>query len=137
MNKEQITLEKLLTAKDQGKSVIDVIELAESTILQYPQRPNKPILMAKHTSHEALIYSQELLEYEKSILTYDKLKAHYKESQFQVEDIIRKYIWNVSGLNAIEERFREKLWSKAWERGHSAGYYEVYIVLCDLLEIFE
>jgi hypothetical protein len=31
----------------------------------------------------------------------------------------------------------DKLMSKAWERGHSSGYQEVYNCACDLVELIE
>jgi hypothetical protein len=32
---------------------------------------------------------------------------------------------------------QSKVWWKAWEDGHSYGYYEVYQKLDDLVELFE
>ena len=46
------------------------------------------------------------------------------------------YIREKSGLNDIPEDKRSKVYSLAWDRGHSSGYAEVYNELVSLVDLF-
>jgi len=106
---------------------------------EYPSRPPYPTLnVVRPTSEQALKYAQDLAKYEDAILQYKSKKAEYDAQYNILNTILEQYIWNISGLTKLvpEDRQR-KVWNLAWEKGHSNGYYEVYLELCQLVELFD
>lgn len=64
----------------------------------------------------------------------EKESAEVLKFDIEVDLKIREYIDKESGLNDIPEKYRDKVRSYAWERGHSGGYGEYYNVLCGILD---
>jgi len=55
-----------------------------------------------------------------------------------ISNIIEEFIKDVSGFNkTVPDDKKSKVYSKAWEDGHSSGYYEVYLCLLSLVELFD
>lgn len=130
---EQVTLEKL-----QGfNSVSNAIEFAQNQYGTYPKPPIKPVLLAKHTSEDVGKYQKNLQHFEKLYDNYKLEKEQYNTNRSKIESVIVEYIKDVAGLDTIPEQYREKVYSKAYEDGHSSGYYEVFLKLISLLEIFD
>ncbi len=59
----------------------------------------------------------------------------YKKNKSLIDSTIIEFIKEQAGISIVPEQYRENLWNKAWEDGHSGGFYEVY--LSSLIEIFE
>ena len=60
-----------------------------------------------------------------------------REHNGEVNVLIEGFIKKESGLFDIPEQYQNKVYYRAYSDGHSAGYYEVYQKLCELVEIFE
>ena len=126
-----------LLEKQFGESVSKAVEYAYTFKPEYPTAPKKPYLSSKHTSEEAKQYALDLAEYEEKMVAHRKVKEEYNLASSEVDGIIVEYIKEVSGLNRIPEQYRDKLYRKAYEDGHSSVYHEVYLELVELVEIFE
>lgn len=103
----------------------------------YVHRPKEPRLKSVTPTEEELSsFLAEKEEYQKLLREYETNNDFYKSESKRLYDILDDIIREDSGLNDIPEQYRDKVYSYAWERGHSSGYSEVYNCLCDLVEIF-
>lgn len=117
--------------------VYEVIEsIQESNLFERPEKLVKPRLVLNPTSQQAKEFSIALEKYENSIVEYDKLVSLYREENKRLNDLIFEFISEESGLNTIPEKSRSKVFSKAYEDGHSSGYYSVYQELVELVDLF-
>lgn len=123
--------------RDYGGTEVDNIQRAEGCRPSYPKQPAKPFLKNGHTTQDVLDYATKLSEYEKVMEVYHKEKEQYKEACNVINNAIVEYIKQSSGLYNIPEKYQSKVYSLAYENGHSDGYYSVYYKLCDLVDIFE
>jgi hypothetical protein len=91
--------------------------------MEYPSTPKKPFLKRDHTLEEIEIYTKDFKQYEKDIQIYRKKLKEYRENetlliqQFK-EDLFKEY-------NVKDKAKGEKIYSLAWEEGHSNGLKEV------------
>lgn len=129
---EKVTLEKL----KEFKTVFNAIDWAKNQYEDYPKIPIKPILSPDHTSTNLEEYIEALRQYDKEKITYNEKLKTYKERQRNINDVITNYIKEEAGLDIIPEQYRDKIYQKAYDDGHSSGYYEIYINLCELVDIF-
>lgn len=118
-------------------SVLKAIEETERRTPVFPEGPQRPRLAQKHTSNEALEYSHALSVYENEFEAYKRLEKDHLEIVAEIYEGLEIYIKDQAGLNTIPEQYREKVWSRAWQEGHSGGRYEVYLNLVELVNIFE
>jgi hypothetical protein len=61
-------------------------------------------------------------------------KTYTKE---QIEEFANRA--NPTGIQSkwyIPEKYRNRVWTVAWSKGHSEGFYSVYNQLIELIEIF-
>lgn len=117
--------------------VYEVIEMIEkSNKFVKPERLSKPRLVSNPTSQEAKEYAIALEKYENDLVEYNKLTSLYGRENKRLSELIVEFICEESGLNNIPEKSRGKVWSKAYQDGHSSGYYSVYQELCELVELF-
>ena len=130
---ETVTVEKM---KDIGDCYA-AIEWAQKQRAEYPETPKKPSLPNKHTSIEAKQYSIHLETYERLREDYDGELAVWKADENAINEIIVEFIKGEADIDSVPEQYRAKLYSKAWEGGHSSGYVSVYQELCSLVEIFK
>ena len=72
----------------------------------------------------------------KKYAEYEVRYFEYKKVKIAIENVAVEFIKEMSGLNEIPEQYRDKVYSKAYEYGHSSGLSEVYNTLVDLVEIF-
>lgn len=105
-------------------------------LYRYAHNPNKPRQPNTFDSKSAMEYGASLAEYESQKVDYDNANALAKEHNSDVDRLIVRYIQLESGLNTIPAQYQDKVYSFAWDKGRSAGYYEVYSYLTDLVEIF-
>lgn len=131
---EEVTIKKMEEIA-YTSTVYDAIHWALNQGLEFPKTPKKPIANITN-SFNAKQYAIELEEYEKKCAEYDVRFSEYKKVKIEIENIIVEFIKKMSGLNDIPEQYRDKVYSKAYEYGHSSGLSEVYNTLLDLVEIF-
>jgi len=119
------------------KSVYEVIDdIRNSNNNEYPDRISKPTLGLKHSSDDVIKYAEELKQYEILKKENDKQKEIYNLEQQRLNSLIEEFIKDQSGLNNIPEKYRDKVYNYAYSKSHSNGYYEVYLTLGDLVDIF-
>jgi DNA-binding ferritin-like protein (Dps family) len=127
-----------LEAMKDFNSVMEAIQWAESQYKnEYKSAPSKPILSNNATSEEARKYADLLEVYEKETIDHKETIRLYYEKMNKIQSVIVEYIKDYTGLNTIPKQYRDKVYSKAYEDGHSGGFYEVYLKLESLLEIFD
>lgn len=107
--------------------------------VEYVSKPLPPHLPSNPTANQAKVFSEEMEKFENHTwpeyvaakIIRDKLSGNIN---FLKEELIKQE----SGLNAlpISDKQKSKVYSKAWDAGHSSGYYEVYIELIELVELF-
>ena len=133
MKINQETLKELLFTN----SLSEVIEIALTKVPEYPKQPKQPRLFnSTPTETEAENYVLLLKRHDASkIIFEEELKAYRLVKEYIYEEIAT-FIKEHAGLNTIPEQYREKVWNRAYADGHSSGYYEVYLKLDSLLDIF-
>jgi len=130
---ETVTIEKLKAFAN----VATAIAWAFQQTGEYPQRPKKPVLQPRHGSIEATQYGIDLQVWEKDIQDYNERLAVWNADSQAITDVVVDFIKDEAGLSTVPKQYQDKLYSKANEDGHSSGYYEVYLKLNSLIEIFE
>jgi hypothetical protein len=99
---------------------------------------SKPYLKKDHTTQEARDYVQALETYEQEAAEIREYNKSISEHNKQASGLLYDFIKESTGLNSIvPARYREKVWARAWDLGHSSGLSEVHNYLIDLVEIFE
>ena len=105
-----------------------------------PQTPNSSSSQKDATPEDYINYGNALTAFNTEYKTWENtIKTaednHNNETDSCCENLVREE----SGLNnlKIPQRQADKIWSKAWQDGHSDGYYSVYCKLLELVELFE
>ena len=103
----------------------------------YPQRPSKPMLNPKHSTEDVLEYAKFLESYDKEYEQYKFNKSFYDEEMSQLDSLKEEFIKDYVGFyENVPKDKQAKVWSKAWEDGHSSGWNDVYYQLDELVELF-
>lgn len=142
---ENVTIEKLQNVG--VDSITLAIEWAKSQYPKYPERvskPTMPTLSSKHTSEDLSVYTKDFAsyqdkfkEYEEKTKTYKTDLESYNTKVREINKVIEEYIKEEAGLNDIPEKSRAKVFAKAWQDRHGSGYYEVYLELEELVDLFK
>jgi len=133
----ELEFSELLTIAEKN-SVLTAIERALDFLPNCPEKPKKPTINIKDADSETVLkYSEKLKKWESDMCVYQNKFNEYKDVRSMVDNMIVKLISYMSGLNKIPEQYQEKVYAIAYSHGHSYGYYEVYLKLCELVEIFE
>lgn len=110
----------------------------EENLPAYPEVPNRPRSYRLETPQEYRDYASSLELYANEKEEYGKLIKEYRERRMDLETIVQKFIWKNTGLDTVvPEKYRDKVWSLAYDLGHSYGYSEIQNHLIDLVDIFE
>lgn len=106
---------------------------------QFPKRTRKPQLTNTNPSKEEVdLYLKQTSEYEALNSSYKENIRLYNEEQYQISEYIINRIKEDSGLNElVPEQYRNNVYAYAYDRSRGDGYYEVYITLCNLVDIFK
>jgi hypothetical protein len=67
--------------------------------------------------------------------TDEKAFHSYRNEEARIYEQFKQDLFEDLGIEANPKR--DKLFSIAWDMGHSAGYQEVYGYACDLVELIE
>ncbi len=121
----------------QTQSIENAISFAKDSYGEYPSRPKKPILKHNANSTEVLEYADLLKIWETDNENYKAAIEEYNKTKTQINQVLEDFIKDEACLNTIPEQYRENVYAKAWNDGHSNGYYEVYCQLVSLVEIFD
>lgn len=68
---------------------------------------------------------------------YNKKVDEYMNENKQVDSIIEEYLKQISGFNTLPEDKKSKVWTKAYESGHSNGYGRIYQELLELVDLIK
>lgn len=111
----------------------------EDNLPSCPVRPRKPDAPKSNASpQDYRDYASALEVYANEQEEYDRLNREYRERRMDLETIVQKFIWKNTGLDTVvPEKYRDKVWSLAYNLGHSYGYSEIQNHLIDLVDIFE
>lgn len=105
--------------------------------LAYPARVVEPSLLRKRarelTVEEAASIPEVTAAYEAAKAAYVVAQRAYNFETGRLEHQLRLDIEEEEGLTGNPKA--ELLWIKAWERGHSSGYSDVYNVYLDLADL--
>lgn len=101
--------------------------------LEYPTRPKKPILGKDHTSKDLDDYKKALQKYEEDMISCKVKEKAYDEEYRRLYFLFKKDALNDVGL--IDHPKAEKVFSLAWEKGHSGGLNDVYCELGELADL--
>jgi len=137
---KELTLECLQEKLNEGHSVMELLEYLQGENphrFNNPEKPKKPSINYSHTSIEAKQYAKDLEIWEELIRNYEKEKEVWREKDNEINLLMRSFIIKESGLDKIPEQVQEKVWRKAYEDSNSAGYYEVYQNLNELVDLFD
>ncbi len=133
---EKVTLETM-NYMLLSNTVYGVINWAKSQVSHVIKYPSKPIFKESFNSTEAKKYALLLKDYEKSIKHYSSELKKQSVITSQINEQILLFIKEQSGLDTIPDKYIDKVYSLAWDRAHSEGYYGVYCYLLDLVAIFK
>jgi hypothetical protein len=134
--KELPDVEELLI-KAGSIGVDNAISYVEGFSLEYPVRTGKPILDDR-TPTGLRQHADELEAYEEKMIHYNQKRENYSRREREIKYLIKNFlIKQVGAEKLLTPRQLEKVWEKAWEDGHSSGYYQVYCCLIDLIALFE
>jgi hypothetical protein len=100
---------------------------------EYPSKPNKPRLQDTHTVEEVLAYVDNLRLYEQAMEVWTVARDAYYARSHEIAEQFRKDLEEEHSMTGHPKA--DKLYAKAWEDGHSAGFAEVENVYSDLIEL--
>lgn len=133
---ENITKE--LLEEKFGDNVYKANEYIHTLLPKYPQTIRKPILNKNHTSKDLKEYTVLLEKYENNYLTYKTEQEIYYKAYRELNSILEEYIKEITGFYTIVPKDKQdKVWSKAYQDGHSNGNTEIYYKLQSYIELFE
>lgn len=99
--------------------------------LSYPTRPTKPTISRNPSAIEARAWADALEEYERELKSYDEDLSWYRSESSRLHT---EFMDKLKKDYDLSDKPFDLIWSKAWERGHSAGLHEVYHEFDDLFE---
>lgn len=118
--------------------VYGIIAFAEQKLkVKRETRPRRPVLPNNPSAFAAVIFATEMKQYESDISGFELREREILNHNDKVVVLIKDYIKHEGGLYIIPRQYQSKVWSKAWQDGHSDGYCSVYNHLCELVELFD
>ena len=101
-----------------------------------PKAPIKPKTQNITSSAQAQELAIAFANWENEMAAYNKENQNWLNNKYKIESTLEDYIKEQAGLNDIPESSRDKVWNYAWAQGHSTGYYQVYLCLCQVVDLF-
>jgi hypothetical protein len=133
MTKHKVTIEEL-----NGMSVYEAQEYCDSKKIETPPYPKKPFLSKEKKNDVKAVeeHLKNLKQYDIEKKTYDYAVSEIAPINSEIEEVFLEYMKERAGLNTVPEQYRDKVYSFAYQLGHSSGYGEVSNYLMDLVDIF-
>ncbi len=88
-----------------------------------PVRPKKPFLAHRASSKEVREYAILLEQYENSLLAYKNFEQAYRKEDARLIELFKEDLFKEYRVKDSVKA--EKIYSKAWEEGHSDGLSQV------------
>jgi hypothetical protein len=108
-------------------SLEDALQWRKTNLPSYPLCPRRPKMPnTDATSSEFKEYVASLQEYESEKEKYDLEVKEYNKTERELDTVVCKFIWKRSGLDTfVPELYRDKVWNRAYDCGHSGGYGDI------------
>lgn len=103
---------------------------------EYPSSIPKPQWKDSFTSKDAEAFGKALAQWESDQAEVAAKREAYRKNEAWHDRIMRRYLEIITGYDKVPEQYKAKVWSIAWEDGHSNGWVEIYQVLHKLVGIF-
>jgi phosphomannomutase len=101
--------------------------------MPYPAKLKKPYLPIRHSSSNVMEYALALKNYELAMAEYNNERDIYHKKDV---DLYKKFMQDMfNELGIADNPKRDRLFSIAWDLGHSAGYSEVYNYASELVDL--
>ena len=100
----------------------------------YPNAPKKPSKPKEETSYAYEEYAKNLKDWEREIQEHESACSLVEKHNDGIETHVENYIKKEAGLRGFNQAQQDILWHRAWDKGHSSGYSEVYTCLSDLVD---
>lgn len=114
-----------------------IIDGVYNNKLIYPTRPSRPELFdvkaTAMTAEQAAAFPEAHREYNAQLEQYDRDCKHYRENGGKLMDQFRSDL--EAEYEMTDHPKASLLWEKAWERGHSGGFSDVYSAYADMVEL--
>ena len=117
-------------------AIYETIEWAKTQKGNCPKAPIKPKTQNITSSAQAQELAIAFANWENEMAAYNKENQNWLDNKYKIESVLEDYIKEQAGLNDIPESSRDKVWDYAWAQGHSDGYYQVYLYLCQVVDLF-
>ena len=131
---------KTVSIKDlQGMSIKEAEEFCDSKRPAAPTYPGlKPRLAKENSDNIKMVkeHLQNLEKYEEDKKAYNAAVEKNAPVNDEINEVFLEYLKEKSGLNTIPKQYRDKVYSYAYQQGHSSGYGEVSSYLIELVDIF-
>ncbi len=101
--------------------------------VEYPNKPSKPRLERDHTFAQVTEYAKQLALYETLNAGYRADLDAYRAGERASYDLFKTEL--LKDLGIADHPKADRLFSMAWERGHSEGYHSVYSEAEDLSDL--
>lgn len=145
INKIPDTAEELVKIKDENYlSTYNVInrlyelKREEREKVEIPPYKSKPKNSNAKTPAELRALADDIEEWEKYEKKRNAAIRKSERDEANISELIEEFVKIDSGLTTkVPEKYRDKIYRIAWDRGHSCGFTEVYNYLVELVEVFE
>lgn len=103
--------------------------------MKYPDRPAKPMLAKDAKPSDIRKHADAVEKYQAEEEKYKQARREYNEHEGMLINMFKQDALEDLGLT--DHPKADLLYSKAYERGHSAGLNEVWQVMEDLAELLQ
>ena len=131
-----ITLEQMLDELTVQGDVQAVIDWAEEQKREEPKKLKCPIEPKNPKVDEIIIHTLAKVAWRQENEEYKVKLIAWKKNYDQINAVIEDFIKEVANFSIVPVEFQSNVFRKAWERGHSSGYFGIYQALDDLVDIF-
>lgn len=101
--------------------------------MNFPYKPAKPTSPKDPTPDNIRKWASDMENYEKEMVTLGKLMDEYQKESRRLEDKFMNDALADVGLSNHPKK--TLIYSKAYEKGHSGGFSEIYYELSDLADL--
>lgn len=103
--------------------------------MEYPKKPSKPKLPVNHTALDAKNHAESMTWWESEMEAYRENIGKYRSEEQRLLAKFKEDVLEYCGISNHPKA--EKLYAIAWDKGHSAGLYEVYLEVDELSELIK
>lgn len=116
--------------------IYDRIEAGEfENKVRYPSKPHKPRLSVDHSVAEVKQYVESLEIYEVELERWQDDMKVYRDAERSAKQHFKESL--LAYLDIADHPLAEKLYSMAWDRGHSEGLYRIAEEADELSELLK